>query len=196
MMDNDRSEIRVVNRKELAGILSCALTTVDAIIARYPDLPIIQRGAYGKEWQFDADLVVAFIAGKRDEAERLNEERSETFAQLALPIGVKDSDGNEISYKEAMLAADYRAKIRKEQQELGFLVPTVEVRDALAKAFRALNANLDSAIRRVGRNHNLPDPILRAVEAEFANARLAFVRDAGKFLQDETPDDDEFSLRA
>lgn len=188
---------RIVNRKELAALLSCSLPTVTSIIDRYADLPVIQRGGLGKEWQFDADLVVAFLAERRDEEAQREAERSEMLAQLALPIGRKDENGKPVSLDDELTAVKLRRLLREEEKETGFLVPTHEVRDALAKAFRGLNANLDSAIRRVGRTHNLPDPIVRAIEAEFANARQAFVRDAGRFLTDSTPtDDDEFALRA
>ncbi|HZL59173.1 MAG TPA: hypothetical protein VFC38_05690 [Stellaceae bacterium] len=51
--DEQRAPI-TVNKGELARILTCSLPTIEALINRYPDMPILQRGSNGVEWQFDA----------------------------------------------------------------------------------------------------------------------------------------------
>ena len=41
------SDTTIVNRDELAQALRCSLPTVSALVKRWPDFPVIERGALG-----------------------------------------------------------------------------------------------------------------------------------------------------
>ena len=81
-----------VNKQELAQkILEVSVPTVNAIINRYPDLPIEQRGTNGLAWRFDACAVVKFLQDKRAEARRAGAGRETLFEQLKLSLDEMDA---------------------------------------------------------------------------------------------------------
>ena len=190
------SDTTIVNRDELAQALRCSLPTVSALVKRWPDFPVIERGALGKAWRFDLHAVVDFLTARREEEEAAAAEKNELLAQLTLPIGRRDESGRAISIDDEIKAAKLRALQREELKENGFLVPTHEVRLALERALRRLGIALDGAIDRTARTHNLPEAVKRALEREFADARTAFVRDAAEYLTDPAETDEQFALRA
>lgn len=178
-----------VNLKQMAKQLGCSLPTMSALVDRWPGFPVIERGDLGKQWRFDAEAVVAFLQEKRADESRLKAARDEQLAQLTLPIIRTDDAGRTISLDDQLKAVKLRALQREEAKEKGFLVPTLEVREALERALRRYGDVEASAIERVVRNHNLPDAVKRALEREFQEARVMFVREAGKFIADTAKDD-------
>lgn len=187
------SEARFINRDELARALRCSLPTVSALLKRYPDFPVVERGGLGRAWRFDLPAVIGFLTARREEEAAIASERSELLAQFTLPIGRQDESGQMISIDEEIKLAKLRALQRDELKEAGFLVQTHEVRQALERALRRFGTALDSAIDRVARQHNLPEPVKRAIEREFADARAGFVRDAADFIADERSEDELFN---
>jgi len=53
---------KIVNRSELAEIFGKSLPTVSAWVAR--GCPVLERGAKGREWQFDTAAVADWIVGQ------------------------------------------------------------------------------------------------------------------------------------
>ncbi len=171
-------------------MVGVSLPTATALIERYADFPVIERGALGKTWRIDGERAVEFLRIKRAEEEAERAERTDLLAQLVLPVGgPKDAAGKELSYKDQMDAAKLRAALRQEEIETRFLVRTDEVRTAFDKLFRALAANMTATLTAVQREHGIPEPVMQAIRAKFDNARTAFARDAADFLR--RPDDEE-----
>ena len=186
----------LINRDQLAQQLRCSLPTVDAMIKRWPDFPVVERGGLGRAWKFDAAAVVNFLQDKRDEEERAQAEKSELLAQLVLPIERRDHDGKKLDLDDELKAVKLRKALREEQIESQFLVQTHEVRAALERSLRRFGQSLDSAVERVVKTHNLPDAVKRALVLEFGEARTAFVNDAAEFLSKPEENDEQFALRA
>ncbi len=60
-----------VNKKELAAIVDCSLSTLSAWIDRFGEaFPVIDRGTNGREWRFDPTAVLGFLKAQRDAEER------------------------------------------------------------------------------------------------------------------------------
>ena len=183
-----------VNLDQLAQQLKCSLPTARRLTVDYPDLPVIERGGVGKPWRFDMAEVVAFLQAKRDEEAAEAAERNEALAQLTLPLRGQDDKGATISLDDQLKAAKLRQVQRDEMKEARFLVPTLEVRVALERAYRKLGNALDSALDRAMKSHNLPEPLKRSLERDFAEARTAFVKDATEFLQMKEGGDEPLTL--
>ena len=188
---------------DLASVLGCSLPTAQKLTARYPEMPVIERGGMGKSWRFDAEAVVEFLRERKREEESARIERGELLAQLVLPIGKPvDAAGREISYSDQLKAAQLRAALREEEKETGLLVSTVELGPKLRDLLRSLANNQSAALSAVQREHNIPEPVMAAIRAKFDNARTAFVRDAGALLTGPAPANDgvipleEFRLAA
>jgi len=186
----------LINRDQMARQLGCSLPTLDAMIKRWADFPVVERGDRGRPWKFDAEAVILFLQEKREEEERNQLEKNELLAQLTLPVDAPAPNYGNVDVKDLINAAKLRKLEREEAIEKRFLVRTHEVRDALEKALRRYGQAQDSAVDRVARAHNLPHAVKRALAAEFAEARTAFVRDAQEFLAAETVNDEQFALRA
>jgi phage terminase Nu1 subunit (DNA packaging protein) len=172
-----------VNRAGLAQALGCALTTIDAMVKRWPEFPVVERGGPGRQWEFDAEAVVAFLQGKRNEEERSRAEKDEMLAQLTLLPARRDEAGRPLSIDDEIKASKLRAIQREEMKENRFLVPTHEVRRALERALTRYVQVQESALQRVVKTHNLPEAVERALRREFEEARTAFVRDAAELLE-------------
>ena len=94
----------------------------------------------------------------------------------------KDDLGNAISLDDQLKAAKLRAVQRDELKESGFLVPTHEVRAAMESALRRWGLMQQSAIDRLSKTLNLPEPVKRAIERDLEDARRAFVKEASEAL--------------
>ncbi|WP_298214619.1 terminase small subunit [Acidocella sp.] len=171
------NEPLLVNKDKLAELLGCSLPTVSALIKRYAEFPVVQRGGLGVEWKFDPQAVVEFLQARRAEEESQRLERDEQLAQLRLPSLFRDEPGGKVSIDDQLKAARLRQIEREELKEAGFLVPTHEIRAALERMIRRYAQIQESAVQRVCAAHNLPEAVRRAMAREFDEARAAFVQE-------------------
>lgn len=183
----------LVNKRELARLLRTSVVTIGNWIERYGDeFPIRERGTNGREYAFDTAAVVAFLRRRQEEERRRQENRDEQLAQIVLPLNLPQEPQQQksgVSVKEQLEALRLSAERRKEAVALGQLVKADEVTDALSRAFAALNRQLHAAVRSVGREFNLPEHVIRALDARFAETQRNFVREASAYLApDEEPD--------
>lgn len=73
----------IVNKRELAHRLGISAPTLDQLLLRNPEFPVLTRGGNGKQWQFDAEAAEAFMASKRQAAEEAREARAAHLRALA-----------------------------------------------------------------------------------------------------------------
>ena len=191
-----RSDSVVVNKQELADALRCSRPTVDALLRRYPDFPVLREGKNGEAWQFDLSAASAFLQARRAEERAGTERRSELLAQISLPIDDVTPDlDRKLKPADRLAMARARSAERDLAIKSGLLVPTSDVRVALSTAFAKLQADLRSFLRQIGRDHDWPDAVLRRHEAELADLQRGFVASAGMYLaEQDAADPKEFHL--
>lgn len=186
----------VVNKSELAKILGVSKPTMGAILDRYPDFPIEQRGGLGVEWRFDPELAKAFIITKRAEEEAANATRSELLAQCSLPLDdlAPEEAGaarslsavERLQHARAMLAED---KVARERQ---FMVLKTDMRAALAPVWMSLGQSLQALPAQLAARHNLPLPVVRDMKDFIASyQRDAYARLIDLLPEDHAPPEDD-----
>ena len=173
----------LVNKRELARVLQCSLPTVDRLIDRHGDrFPVVAAGALGREWQFDAQAVLDFLREVDHAQQAAGEARDAELQQYALPFMPADDESKGLKPADLLALAKVREAQRREAREVGFLVPTAEVRQALGTAFARLAVRLRAEIRQAAQDHNLPDAVTRALLERVASAQRDFAGNAEKFL--------------
>jgi phage terminase Nu1 subunit (DNA packaging protein) len=181
--DSERAptaERLLVNKRELARVLKCSLPTVDNIIDRYPGFPIERRGSHGVEWEFDVDLVTAFLKRQRDAEAQQTVARDELLQQFTLPIDDTAPEGSTVLSPAQRKAQAEALRIeRKLAMESGLLVPTSEIRQQLADPIAQLGRFLDTLPVQLGRRFNLPEEVVRAARDLIDDGRRSFVRGLG-----------------
>lgn len=175
-----------VNKKELAKrVLKCSLPTLDALIERYPDFPVEQRGSNGVEWRFDAEAVTAYLAGQREAAQRELEAKQELFQQFSLPIDeIAPDESKGLTPRQRADMARARKLEREEALEVGQLVLRDAWRGQLERAVAALARRLDSLPGQLGQAHGLPDEVVRAVRQTVEDWRRNLMREIEAQLSD------------
>jgi phage terminase Nu1 subunit (DNA packaging protein) len=153
-----------VNLEEMARKLGISRPTMREMITRYPDFPVLREGTNGVPWQFDPEAVIAFVQARRAEEEAGKAERSELLAQISLPDSLlappedlQITPSERLKNAQAMMKED---ELRKQRQ---FLVATAEMRQRLSAAWTPLNQALQALPAAIGRRHNLPDDVVRAM---------------------------------
>jgi hypothetical protein len=174
----------VVNKRELAAVLGVSLPTLNNYLDRYADFPVLEPGANGKEWRFDALAVRAYLAQRDAEEARAEAARRERIAQLGLPL----TDPGDAAGGPATYTLDDLKRIREADAlrlKRGFLADVQETRLHLSAAVGAWNRAQASVLRQTARDFNLPDAVVRAIEDRMADAQRQFVsklrRDADLF---------------
>ncbi|KAA0571085.1 terminase small subunit [Azospirillum sp. Sh1] len=191
MVDRMGSEAQsvLVNKKELAKRLRCSLPTLDRVIERYPDFPIAQPGSNGRQYLFDAAVVVAYIR-EQQEREKAEAARRDTLLdQLVLPLVAADDqpdapDGRLSPTQRLQLARAHREE-RKLASDAGLLTPTPRVQAALAETLGGLARFLDGLPQTLGRRYNLPEVVVTAMKRDLDEQRRQLVTDLKKKLQPE-----------
>jgi len=163
-----------VNKRELAVCLGVSLPTVSAWIDRYPDFPIVERGTNGREWRFDVEAVRGFMRRREEEEERAETARAEQIRQVSLPTtDPGDIAGNDVLTLDQIRAIRATDELRRSR---GFLVSVPELRQAMTAAIARWSAAELSVLQQAGRDLALPEPVVRALQDRFADARRQFVR--------------------
>ena len=181
----------LVNKRELARHLGVSLPTIGALIDRYPDFPIVERGTNGVEWQFDLAAVATFVKATRDAEAASKAARDEQLAQLILPLDLQPQPPEQpaLSFKDQLAAADLRAKLRKEAIEAGDLVRAAEIEDAYTTLMAAWRSRLREFVRQIGREQAWPDEVVRQYEARLADLQENLVDQAPALLATVQPAD-------
>jgi len=168
------------SKKDLAKALGTSTVTLDRWLERFGDeVPCLQRGTNGLAYRFDLPATVAFFQDKRDEEARRQADRDQALAQLALPFldAPQQAENKPISMREQREALLVGKLKREESERLGQLVPTAELRDLLGTAFARWNTAIHAAIRQIGGDFHLPDPVTRELDSRIGLAQREFVRD-------------------
>jgi len=173
-----------VNKRELARrILSCSLPTLNDLIERYNDFPVLERGSNGVEWKFDANAVVEFLARKREEERRQSEERSDLFRQFSLPIDeIAPDEARGLSPTQRGQLAKARLAERKLAIESGLLLQAAETRQVIQVALARLGKSLDGLPTQLGREFNLPEEVVRSMRGRLDDFRRGTVAELRGFL--------------
>ncbi len=153
-----------INLEQMAEALRVSLPTMRKLLKRYPECPVVARGSNGVPWQFDKAAVIAFFVATRAEEAAASAADKELLAQISLPLdeavapedrGVSASDRLKVA--QAMLKEDEVARQR------GFLVLTTEMRQRLTGAWIEVAQFLNALPTGIGRQHNLPDAVVRDI---------------------------------
>jgi hypothetical protein len=168
-----------VNKQELARLLGISLPTVAAYIARYgSDFPVIERGTNGRDWQFEHEDVVAFLARKRAEDREADAERAATLRQFMLPLGhnVGPPIEQSCATPAALLAlARLRKLQREEAYENGRLVVAAEIERLLEDMLIDWNRMLHATVRQFGRENSLTNELQERLEVALCACQHKFV---------------------
>ncbi len=167
-----------VNKRELAQVLGVSVPTINAWLDRHEGFPIVQEGTNGREWQFDAIAVRAFLDDRRAEEEREEARRQAAIAQLGLPLDdVSGEVTSALSGKERLqelraLKAEDDLRVQR-----GYLVSVPETRTMLGNAIGRWNRAIHAAILQAGRDMNLPATVIRALDDRLDETQRGLVRD-------------------
>jgi phage terminase Nu1 subunit (DNA packaging protein) len=157
----------LVNKRELAPRLNCSVPTVDALISRYPDFPVVQRGTNGRPWVFDLEEVVTFLRERRAVEVNAATERDNLLQQFTLPFleeEVPAGGGNSRITPAArrQLALAVREE-RKNAIDAGLLVSAPRMQVVLGQAFDRLGRMLDILPKDMGRQFGLAPDVVAAM---------------------------------
>ncbi len=173
-----------VNKTELAAILKTSLPTLDKLIREHgPAFPIVTRGTNGKSYSFDPAAVTAFLQSLEDARQAAGRAKDELMQQYTLP-GVTDPEEARLTPGERVQLAKLREMERREKIEAGFLAEKSAVRAALFSAFATLRRDMRAAVRTSLRDANIPETVIRAVEARIDEAQRTFVATAKAALSE------------
>jgi phage terminase Nu1 subunit (DNA packaging protein) len=177
------------NKGELARVLKMSIPTLNALIAEYPDFPIVARGDNGVAWQFDVAEVVRFLRARREAEQRAAEHKRELFDQLTLPIEgptTPSADGSgPLTPAQRLSLARARRQERELALETGFLISTAELRPVLQGTMARLGRFLDTLPGQLGRQCGLGDDVIRVMRGSIEDQRRIFVRDMRAALEQE-----------
>ena len=176
----------LVNKRELARVIQCSLPTVDRLLERHGDaFPIVERGALGREWKFAPQAVIDFLREVDRTQQEAGEARDAELQQFVLPLAPVEEDTKGLKPTDLLALAKVREAQRREAREVGFLVETAEVRQALGTAFARLAVRLRAELRQAAQDHNLPDAVARALLERISAVQRDFAANADRFLQPE-----------
>jgi phage terminase Nu1 subunit (DNA packaging protein) len=187
LMSDDTSLL--VNQKELARALGVSINTARALLDRFPDLPVAERGSNGREYRFDLQAVQTFLKAKRDAEDAAQQQRSELLAQLILPVeGTAPESLRTLEPKDRLIAA--RAALVEDELAIkqGALVWKHEARAEMTGAIGRWNRATASTIRQIGRDMNLPDAVTRVILSRVEELQRQFVRELRAYADSSTPD--------
>ncbi len=161
-----------VNKAELASILKCSLPTLDKMLRQHGDaFPVIRRGTNGVEWQFDPAAVVAFLTELDQARIAAGQARDDLMRQYTLPGVSAEEETPGLTAGDRLKLAQLRKIEREEQISAGFLIETAKVRSIVSAVLINLRRDLTTGIRIPCRDANLPETVIRSIEARFADAQ-------------------------
>lgn len=175
-LDVAPSQSLIVNKRELAKILECSLPTLDNLIDRYSDFPVLQRGSNGIEFQFGAAAVIEFLRAKTEEEAHAADERRSLFEQFKLPIDeVAGGEGADLAPAQRAQMALARSREHELALKVGMVLPRSDHRQACDLLVRGVGQFLDQLPTQLARFHNLPEAVVRSMRSMIDEQRRAFV---------------------
>jgi phage terminase Nu1 subunit (DNA packaging protein) len=178
----DESSSRVfVNKRELARVVKCSVPTIDSFIYRYPDFPVVKRGAAGADWVFDPDAVRTFLEAKKLDGVAAEEARAKFLAKWTATamLGVDETGGDDTRLAPAQRLAAAKARIVERELAIksGLLTPTSEVRRNLAVLVGGFAKFLDNLPGQLSRDFSLPEPVKRGIKKKIEDERRSLARE-------------------
>ena len=164
-----------VNKTEIAALLRTSLPTLDKLLRAHGDaFPVVRRGTNGLAYEFDPAAVTAFLTDLEAARIAAGRARDDLMQQYTLPeIDPPETEG--LTPRTRLDLAKLRILEREEAIRAGFLVETSAVRQAVTTAFANLRRDHGTALRQSCRDANIPESVIRAVEARVADAQRTFV---------------------
>ncbi|GAB6854188.1 terminase small subunit [Asaia astilbis] len=196
----DAPPIIALNKAEMAKRLKVSLPTMTNWLDRWPDFPVIERGTNGKSWRFDPHAVFDFLAERREEEQSKISGRDEQLERLQLqfddlfqPKEQPRSLGG-VSAKEQIDIWRLRELKRKEAERCGKLVVADQMQDMFSSAFATLSRESGVFLRRLAREQDWPEAVLRKAEADLASMQRKTVNAVLDTLKQEADTDHERQL--
>lgn len=151
---------------EMAAVLGISVPTLRALLARYPDFPVLARGGKGVPWRFDRGAVVEFMAAREADAAAARAEREAQIAAIRLPPELADDpaegDGwtaaERLKWAQSLQAETDLAIARK------LVLPISHLKPVLAEEFGGLRSFVLQLPARIGRDYALPATVIRNME--------------------------------
>ena len=173
----------LVSKIEMSRVLGISLPTLNQWIARHPAFPIVTRGTHGRAYEFEPEVVSAFVAELRQSSDRAAREREALLDQFALPIpALADDRPAGLSARERLDLARARALSREEAVASGRLVDARHTARAVADVLGRLGAGQRAAVRQILRAHDAPDAAITAIEGAFTDLQRRAVAALGADL--------------
>ena len=189
-----------LNKAEMAKRLKVSLPTLTNWLDRWPDFPIVDRGTNGKSWRFDPHAVFDFLAERQEEEQRKSAGRDEQLERLQLqfdelfePEDQPRSLGT-VPAKEQIDIWRLRELKRKEAERCGKLVVAEQLQDMFSSAFATLSRDTSMFLRRLAREQDWPEAVLRKAEADLADMQRKSVTAVLDTLKQEPDTDHERQL--
>ena len=168
----------VVNKVRLAHWLGVSLPTLSKWLLKYgPEFPVLERGANGKDYQFDPAAVAEFLRLKQEEQSASKAAADEQLAQLRLPFDLPGAEPppKATSTKDELLAWELRKRQRQEAEAAGQLVPVAAMRSEVMALLGDISRETHAFIRQLGREHHWPPAVIAATEKRLADQQRATV---------------------
>jgi len=196
----EASPVVTLNKAEMAKRLKVSLPTLTNWLDRWPDFPFVDRGTNGKSWRFDPHAVFDFLAERQEEEQRKSAGRDEQLERLQLqfdelfePEEQPRSLGT-VSAKEQIDIWRLRELKRREAERCGKLVVAEQLQDMFSSAFATLSRDTGVFLRRLAREQDWPDAVLRKAEADLADVQRKSVTAVLDTLKQEADTDHERQL--
>ena len=193
-------EAVTLNKAQMAKRLKVSLPTLTNWIDRWPDFPADHRGTNGKSWRFDPHAVFDFLAARREEEEKATIGRDEKLMELQLQFDDLFAEEEQparsgfVSTKEQIDIWRLRELKRKEAERCGKLVVAEQLQDMFSSAFATLSRDTSMFLRRLAREQDWPEAVLRKAEADLADMQRKSVTAVLDTLKQEPDTDHERQL--
>lgn len=173
-----------MNKSELMQVLGVSPPTLAAMIARFgEEFPVLERGGRGRDWWFDHEAVIEFLDRKKAAALEADTERQEALRQFTLPLGHNGGPSIEaealIKPMDQLALWKVRRMRREEAYQCGRLVEAAKVQEALENLFRTWGQHLRATVRQFGRDQNLDERQISALNQALLDCQTKVVAYAG-----------------
>lgn len=182
----------LVNKRELARrVLNISLPTLNDLIDRHADFPVVTRGAPGVEWQFDPVAVTQYLAAQSQADAAASAARAEQLQrQFAIPLDEVAGDVINESPTQRLIRNRNRVLEQKLAREAGDLLLAGAALQRWEGVIGRLARFLEGLPAELAREFNLPDQVATAMRQRIDERRAQFVAD----LTDHLDPDGELAI--
>ncbi|MCW5760876.1 MAG: hypothetical protein KIS90_13990 [Phenylobacterium sp.] len=149
---------RVFGKKQLCEALGWSRMKLDRRLESDPIFPVVTRGTQAGGWEFDVDLVLAYLGAQPDKDDGEDDGGDAPTAPPRVQHAAEETARSRLNNAQAELAMD---RLRKQRGELVEVEP---LRLALADAVTVMGQGLNTLPDQLVRLLNLPEsagPIIR-----------------------------------